>query len=213
MALEDFTTYTETDPNNKFSKTANEITVTGLIRTDDGAIFKDYGANHFEDFIHLTENKIDVETGGDYSQMQFWALSNNSAHISVQDFVDAVLGKYCAVADKFALNKTRWRISDREAGNNDYSDLAFTTERMYLKIERSGTAFTLYIYSDSNRTVLEDSLPIVCTTTKYRYVYGTMGQEAASNGRSISGKINNLDLQEAPPPSGGAMQPMKHWGP
>src|SRR3990172_12759017 len=54
MAYEDFTTYTEVDPNNRFSVATNVITITELTRTEDAYIYKDQSAGHFSgDFEHL----------------------------------------------------------------------------------------------------------------------------------------------------------------
>ena len=44
MPAEDFQTYAEVDPNGRIAVTANEITVTGLTKTEDAHVSLDVGA-------------------------------------------------------------------------------------------------------------------------------------------------------------------------
>ena len=47
MAIENFTTYTEVDPNNKLTVTSTKITAVDLDRDEDAYVYKDFGANNF----------------------------------------------------------------------------------------------------------------------------------------------------------------------
>ena len=48
MAYEDFTTFTEVDPNSHISTTATRVTYAGLARNEVAYLYKDYGAGYFQ---------------------------------------------------------------------------------------------------------------------------------------------------------------------
>lgn len=47
MANEDFTTYSEVDPNNRLSYTTSRLTITGMQRDEDCYAYDDKGLNNF----------------------------------------------------------------------------------------------------------------------------------------------------------------------
>ena len=54
MAIEDFSTYTETDPNSKIAVTSSKIDVSAIDRGDNAYVYDDKGSNFFDgDFEFL----------------------------------------------------------------------------------------------------------------------------------------------------------------
>ena len=52
-ALQNFTTFTEVDPNTRISKTATRVTWTDITKPEDAYVYKDMTADYFDgDFTH-----------------------------------------------------------------------------------------------------------------------------------------------------------------
>lgn len=75
MANEDFTTYTETDPNSHISKTSSKVTWTGLSNDEDAYVYKDKDVDHFNgDFVHQFEIEFSGVSGTPIGV--HWAVAN-----------------------------------------------------------------------------------------------------------------------------------------
>jgi len=196
MATEDFTTYTEVDPNSHITKTASKITWAGLSAVEDAYVYKDYGANYFSgDFTHLITVKLTAAT--EDGRAYFWALTN-----AVDDMkgIDDAGGSYLAVFFiKEPVNYTIY-IEECNSGSisQDSSIISLNTP-YYLKIVRDesvGTYGTLYcyIYSDEARTTLLDTISQTLKTSKkdYRYLFATNTRNSGTAGRTVSGYCENL---------------------
>lgn len=73
-AYEDFTTYTEVDPNSRITKNSTQVSFTAIPQNEDSYVYKDFGANYFDgDFTHSFDFKMSAGNG--YFPMAY-ALTN-----------------------------------------------------------------------------------------------------------------------------------------
>ena len=205
--IEDFTTYTEVDPNGRITVTSPKVAWADLSCNEDAHVYKDKGVNHFAgDFEHLVENQLTSAAANAW--VVTWMVANDIddwnglrgaslSHLAVYDF----RGTSPAV-------EPIWGIFEQD-GASAYNDetptglFSFGTT-YYLKIKRDesvGTYGTIYgyIYSDVARTTLLDTLTVALHTSKkdYRYIYGADTHNIALSTHYQTGFTENLDLQEA----------------
>jgi len=196
MAYEDFTTYTDVDEDSDFTITANKITIDTLRRDALSYIRSDKGIDHFTDFTHyLKVNWIGADLK---ATCGFWNLSNSSNSIFQMETNNE--GINARLFFKLTGTLHQWSIFDMTDGDNDRYNGALGT--LYLEISRSGTTFTMRLYSDEARTLLQDTVTVETDLTAYRYLFGAISGEYATDiDRAISCEIENLDINEAPTPT------------
>jgi len=198
MAVENFTTYTEVDPNSHLTVTSTKVTFTNISRNEDCYLYSDKGTGHFDgNFEHLLT--INTTAESNYSTNSYWGLFN-----SIDDANNAGDGLYLIVRYNSGLGEPRaLRIYEKESSTAYYTsafEYSLSTD-YYLKIKRDesvGTYGTLYcyIYSDSDRTTLVSTLTLTLHSKQdLRYVYAAQSQYDGSS-MARSGYIENLDLQE-----------------
>jgi len=188
MKLEDFTIYDETDSGNDITVIPNKMDVSSMRYDAVSYVVKDYGANHFADFVHLLDIYASPFGANGFGGM--WALVS----IAGRTYKSMVLASDgLAVYVTGSLGTYEIRLID--CGSDSDSCIISVSTPYYLTIERSGTALTCEVYSDRGRTTLVDTISVVCETTKYRYLQGVFsnGAVGAQEGTYY---IENLDLQE-----------------
>lgn len=207
-SYEDFTTYTEVDPNSHIEKTANHIDFNAY-ENEDAYVYKDKGADHFMDFEHLVDVKDthinDAVAGG------VWAVSND-----IDDMVGLeTTGKTALMVFMYdhSTAGTR-RIYIREtydsiAYSDYYAPFTFGAS-YYLRIIKLGTAFSCEIYgSDADRTNEENVIDTPSLTLHgdwtFRYVFGAITYNVGEAFHTDV-DVDNLDLQEAPPPASNSVE-------
>lgn len=186
-STEDYTDYTETDPDEVYTVISSKITYTEISRDAANAyVYDDKGSGHFDgDFEHLCE--IEWTDQSNNGRTYVWGLGNSTnilanTHLGLRD------GSYLLLTEQ-------GNTSDNTSHGED--------TRWYLEIERDesvGTYGTLYcrIYSDSGRTTLVDTLSVtLAAKTDFRYIFGAAGDDDNSSSRTITGYVQNLDLQES----------------
>lgn len=190
MAIEDFTTFIEVDPNSKLAVTASRITGVNVDRDINAYVHDDKGVDHYNPIdinfeLRIATAALNQSRGG-------MGLSNgistiagfSSTDISVvfqagssgNDFIKLVRGNFVALdATADIANNTIW-----------YCTL--------LRAEGSDTV-TLEIYSDSDRTSLTDTLSVsgYGTGTKYRYLYGFVNHNPGQGGDDWDGYVQNME--------------------
>ena len=141
MAYEDFTTYTEYDPNNVRTVTTNKVACSNLLRSDSGYLKRDCGTDFFDgDFSY----DIDFYKGTGYdaqSNLGIFALTNGAN--TIQEMVDGSDG-LCVY---FYRNPSYQSIYLHDfSGSYDiyYADAGDTI--YYLTIERVGYSVFLKRY-------------------------------------------------------------------
>lgn len=207
MGYEDFTTYTEQDPNSDITiASATEINVSTLNEDVDAWVYKDLGENHFDgDFEHLVKITINAWTGN-WPGALVWLLSNdiddgNGLQTANKSFLGILFYR------NGAFNQVNISLRERD-GSTSYSDI-YTSGNLtlpktyYLEIERDeavGDYGTIYcrIYNDAERTDLVDTLTVALHTSKkdFRYVFAVDSWDADNAAIDISFDVEDLDLQE-----------------
>jgi hypothetical protein len=194
MTYEDFTTYTEVDPNSHITVSANSITHVSY-RNEDAYVYKDKGVNHFTDFTHL----VDVKTNA--------SVTNSDGVVwMITDDINDWYGLYTAhkpfisvmwIIDSSKIPTIWLRQYDGTTIHNDQSVNLSANTWYYLKIVKSGTSITCYIYSDSARTTLVDTLTVTMNADdSFRYIFACDTSNTGTSGIYQTQNIDNLDLQE-----------------
>lgn len=201
MATEDFTTYTETDPNSRITVTSAKVSWSGLTRNETAYVYADKGAAHFSgDFTHHFDGESTSESASD-SIGNFWMLANAVKNMQALD-TDGDDYLACFYFDQTPLIFLRER--DSSTNYQDFYSGASATQYWYEceRDETVGTYGTIYlrIYSDSGRTTLLDTLSVTLHTSKkdFQYIYATNTLNSGTTS-SHTGYVQNLDLA----PSGG----------
>lgn len=203
MAVEDFTGWSpgETDPNSRITVTPTRVECFGTQRDEDARHVDDKGVNHFSgDFTHLLEVFLSSSSTG--SGVGFpWQIANDLD--DVKGLIDASKSNlYC---QNFHAVNPQIFIAEQDGASN-YVDGSITLSEdtiYYLTIERDESVgsfgdITCFIYSDSGRTTLVDTLNVVLHTSKkdFRYIYAANTFNDGSTD-PFYGYSQNLDLQEA----------------
>jgi len=198
---EDFTAYTEVDPSSHISKTSATITFSGVTKDEEAYVYYDHGANHFDgDFEHLIDVAITGASSATSSAVFCWSLQNvvDEMWTLGQNSGDIL----CAF---LYYTSSEYRIYLREVDGGDITQdyyVCSVSTVYYMKIKRDedvGTYGTLYcyIYDDSDRTNLVDTLSVELNTSKKDFRYGfALNTTDSGDGSTMSGTVSNLDLQE-----------------
>lgn len=195
MALEDFTTYVETDPGGKFTVAANTVTVAGVTRVHEYHIEDDKGAGHFTDYEHLVQ--IKMTSGAAYSSCAAQYVTNVA---NTREEMKAANHGIVVYMYLTSTNVPKIYIMNYTNDNSDYYTGVNNTD-YWLTIKRvnATTTATVKIYSDALRTVLVDTLTIESDTTAYSKVGVCCNEEKLSGTQAWSGYVKDLDLQEVEP--------------
>jgi hypothetical protein len=197
---EDYTTYTEVDPNGHLSKTLSKITWTDLNNSETAYICDDKGVDHFDgDFEFLFDGEItDIPAGG--ARVYWCGLANGLDDLRS---IDVGGGDYLALLTYVSGGNVRYYLHEVVSGSAYQDYTAYTAEKQqWITFERDeavGTYGTLYayIYDDSDRTEEADTLSVTLHEKEdFRYIYGLSSYDENSAARYGSGYVRNLDLQE-----------------
>lgn len=204
MATEDFTTYTEVDPNSHISKTADRVTGSNVTVNEACYVYADKGAAHFGDFEHLITIQLTSADNG--ALFGCWSITNGSHTLIDMDTGSDGIACQINPNPATAIHFRDWTNANIDSG-------AITNNTLYyLTLKRATTTGTLKIYSDAARTNLLDTLAITTGAGTYQYIHPLYSYEnTAGGGQAYSGFSENLDLQEAPPPPAHFMQASKYW--
>jgi len=167
---EDFTTYTEVDPNNHIAKIGTNHVDAIVARSEDAYLYKDKGIGYFADFEHKIDVKLtpSAQTGG---WTAVWMLTND---------IDDVKGLRIASKTYLMVNiyhdpnePCRIYLEENYAGAQYHSYYDGTVDTWYyLTITKAGTTLTCKIYSDSSRTTLITTKSLTLHGSwAFRYVF------------------------------------------
>lgn len=198
---EDFTSYTEVDPNNHITKTTNHIDFQAY-RNEDAYLYADKGANHFGT---SWEHKIDgkIVSSQNRAAGYIWMLTND-----IDDWIGLSTAKatLALVLSRSSAGVYQIYLAETYLGSAYYSTLwtCSVNTPYYFTLKREGTAFTCKIYSDSARTNLLTTLSITLQAGQpsHRYIFAANtynDNETYNNDLDI----DNLDLQDPTIPTYG----------
>jgi hypothetical protein len=187
---EDLTTYTEVDPNNRWSLTGTtKNSGVEVPNNEDSYLYKDFTAGHFTDFEFDAQILVSAysTSGAAFLGLSIAAnLDDGHNNDGIQ-----LLRIY------YGGGQYRILLRDQNTANEDYYVSVLNT-LYYCTVKREGTTCTNKIYSDSGRTNLLDTLTITSQATAFRYVYAGCSLNYAGTTHA-TGYIKNLDLKEVPP--------------
>ena len=186
---EDFTTYTEVDPNNHIEKTSTHVDFQPY-RNEKAYLYDDKGVGYFTDFEHLLDVKI---VSGELSSWgSFWMLANE---IGSQDQINAGADSDHIFMYQYSANE--FNIAEWYDGmqyTNGFEGLSLG-KTYYIIIKVLETSFTCEVYGDSVRTDLLYTLSLTLHKTyslQYIYVANTID---TGNSYNADIDIENLDLE------------------
>jgi len=200
MAFEDFTTYVEVDPNNRYAVAANTITINDLSRDEVAYIVKDKGVDFFDgDYTHLIKYRT-ASSSVIISTVYAWLLANKVAGGWTIDQTVPTLGSHSLELQEIGIT-ANCILGERVAGGSFFKDQfsGVVNTQYYSKIVRDesiGTFGTLYcfIYTDPARTVLVDTLSVALhEKMDFRYIYAANSYDFTES-KAYDGTIENLDL-------------------
>lgn len=202
MAFEDFSTYTEVDPNSKIGKGTRRITFTDIERNVLAYVNSDKGVNFFDgSFIHLITFNVSASSGNEV--ISPWVMSND---------IDGSFDLFNP-ANNFSAFKVRLEnpqgvfsidLVEIDSGGNGWTSGSYTLTlgtTYYLKIVRDESVGTYgnlkcYIYDDAGRTNLLATLTITLHVSKkdFRYIFPLLSYEAGPGGFTSTGYTEDLEL-------------------
>jgi len=191
VLYENFTRYTEYDPNSVTTVGINSIDVVDLRRDGVAYVRQDYGTpEQFGDFTHdFSFNVSSIDLTG---VVDLWVLANNPDNDTHQKCYDNKDGMGVYLWRDSSSIWLAMRVFELGAAQNSYA-ISLNTE-YYCRAARAGTSLTLQIYSDSARTALLATITRTCDATLYRYIYGMMSRGVASASAKITARAQNYDL-------------------
>ena len=164
---------------------------TNISRNEDAYLYKDFGADHFNDFEILFTAKWTAAST--YGIVCLVGLSNQ--------IDDAYHWDDTGCYVMFHHNSgTDYRLRLQRGGNVAYDYYACSMNTVYylkLKREANSDTINLYIYSDPERTNLLDTLTVsgYGENTKYRYLYAMSSFNSGAD-ETASGYVCDVNIQE-----------------
>jgi len=208
MAVQNYTTYTESDPDGVLTVAAAAITVTNMDEsTPVAAVYKDFTAGYFSGDLHWRCQFTTPAAGGaeNSSFLYFWLLTNA---VSAPSTIEGASGDYQAVfyfesSGGVPLIFLRL-VENGVTTNQDFSVNLSLETKYYLDIYRddnggaNGTGqYTVYIctgnYNDEAGFTLVDTLTRDCSAGEqndFRYLYACSARQQPAT-PSTSGLIEN----------------------
>ena len=170
----DFTTFTEADPTNKITKTADCISFNNIeTQMTNAFVYKGYTTSG--DF-HYTVDMIVSASDTFSGPSLIWGISN-TPNANYSFWTDGIYVSF----NKFGA------LPRMELFGRGFSAQASSTltvgQRYYLTISRSGNAISVKIYSNSARTALVSTLTANKTARSYPYLYAF----SSKNYRNLTG--------------------------
>jgi hypothetical protein len=196
MAYEDFTTYTENDPLGVVTITASKVSWTNMTRNDDFYTYKDYGANHFDgDFEHLCTIYDDNQPSG--VSQGLWMVSTITGNLkAIYDASGGCLNFKFYNGPTAELQELRGGSWTTDSGNVSIDTLYYPKIKRDEAVGANGTLYA-YVYTDSSRTNLHDTLSISLTAkTDFRYLQVAWSYDDNYGPTGGVAYVENLDLQE-----------------
>lgn len=190
----DFTTFTEVDPDNRWTNTSTRCTVTTADRDETDYDYYDYGGGYFGSTWEHNFT-IRITSTDDGGLVYLYAQSNE---LDEWGGLTNGIGVYFAIeggGSQLAIS-----LRDRTGASDTYYNTGHDgTKIYYMNLNRTDTTLILQIYNDSARTDLDDTLTITMVDLSYRYLYAGTTVDTGDSGYSISGYIEYLGLKYITP--------------
>lgn len=173
MALQDFRTWTETDPDGELTVTANKIEVDDTNLDGDNRVYKDGGVGHYN--IPLTHQfELTVTAWSDVMYQIIWALSDSNAGWA--NFGDDDLEM---VISNPLVEGYRIVLAEHGGMHDDVTDIDLTHDtKYYITVEREEVEELVFktivtIRTGSHEGDVVGTLDIEEMGAAFRYLYAT----------------------------------------
>ena len=191
VTYENFTTFTEVDPNSRFAVAAHQIDVDGLTRDEDAYVYGDYGVAHFgATFMHDFDFQA-TPTASLYGICGVYGIGNTITHID-----ESGVENLAVFVEHY---HERVSFLNLENDNRDAEEYSWVTGTWYYGrvLRTSETTVQLRVYTDVERTVLAYTLSqTIASGRRYRYLYGVQSYNSEQAERDIYAKVRNLNIHE-----------------
>lgn len=194
MAYQDFTTYTEVDPDGKLSQSSTRSTWAAVTAHTE-YLYKDFGVAYFAgNFTHKFD--VNFSSVGGVGEIELWGLAND-----LGDFHDLLVANKSEIV--FSLSGGILYIQEIYGGTGYYNtaNTPTTATTYYCKVNYDsavGTYGTFYLNvypTDADRTdntnVISSKSLALHATPSFRYLYAAQSASQVSCG---AGYVENLSL-------------------
>lgn len=185
---EDFTTYTEEDPNGYITiHNSDEITWSNLPTSSDADVYTDV-TEHDTATIKYAANISSGSAGGDFTYVG--TLSEESYNTT------GSLGAYVSGWVQYDTDDGGTNIGI-ESNNNKtpVASISSTSTDLYvtMEVDQGAGEATMYVYSDADRTDLLGSKTVTIDTGTYDMLHAVAGYNDSGSSEDDSGAVKNLD--------------------
>lgn len=191
MAYEDFTTYTEVDTESKVTVNQNSILSIATLSSNDSYVYKDFGAGHFtQNLHHRFKTKAFNQSIQGYRDV--WIISNEIGNENGLSNFLIITWQYPPITLVVA------EVVSDSTQDSDSTTLVSINTYYYIDVLREDSSLTIKVYSDSDFSVLVDTLTITIANTAYRYLYPSNNWYYAEGYDSyyLQGYTDNLEIFE-----------------
>ena len=185
----DFTDgWTESDPNNRLTVTASQVTFAGLQPNDNNTYcsYDSNGSFFGTHLCHSFECRIERPIPNNEAIIHLWTLGERLGDMDDMG-IDNVPTLY---AYKTGGNLSL-RLRKYPGGAGDSYNISIGTT-YYVDIIRNNTSIKAYIYSDEDRKTLLETLSETILSKEYRYLLVTQSWNVGLVNAPISGYVRNL---------------------
>lgn len=186
VSIIDFSSYTEVDPSSYLTISTTKVEWTSLPRNVDAYLYYDYGTDNFDALDVDFDLYLDAHST--YGRVGALAFTNtvDDANAFASTDLSVVTHKTNSTTHKIRL------IRGNDVAYDEYTCSTGTTYYCTLVRAAGNDTATLYIYSDSDRTSLLDTLVVTgFSTTKWRYNMAGVSYNSG-NAYAASGWIDNV---------------------
>lgn len=189
-AAQDYTTFTEVDEDTTITVATSNIDLNAMPNRDDTSyVYKDMTS--IGDFTGEVE--FDLTTMSNYK----W----NTAIYGASDQTDDISGWTSGFSLVQHNNNSSvvqdFRIYSATTYLDGTGDLNNATR--FFSVDRSTTTWTVYIYTDSARETLEDTIAGTISADSVQYLYALSTWDNNTAGRTVTADIDNMDYTPSAP--------------
>ena len=196
MPNQDFSTYTELDPNGRYTVTSSKITAINLQRDEDAYIYEDFGVDFFTgSWTHIFSTKRTAnDIGGRIQSLSYQSVVDDTKGLTDAS-EDAIYVRHWNTAGSLALQLVE---TSGGAGQADTFVPTLNVQYWYILTKDMGASANgdvdLFIYDDSARTNLVDTLNLsLAVDNDFRYLFAVNSWNSGDLDK-ISLFVENLNL-------------------
>jgi hypothetical protein len=211
MAVENFTTWTEVDPEADLTVTSTTVTIASLTATHTNPTYVslDKGAGFYSGAFTFRVGPINISSASSENSRLVPIGTGLNLPREAEALVDSVNAVWYNTITNPTLTLAEFATIvdiNTPTTTDSYQGAAVAIgTNFYLELSRSGTTATLKIYSDAYTTLVDTLTITLSESHSYRYVYvASKGQHGS--GATVGGTIQNADL--APGGGGGGASPV-----